>query len=324
MPNPDFLYLTSKHQDALSTLEYGVMERVGFVLLTGDVGTGKTTLIRHLLNSVDPDIKIGLILNTNVTPGELIELLLREFGLTPEKGSRVENLDMLQRFLTEKYAEGRRVVTIIDEAQNLSDKVLEELRMISNLQSEEDLLLQILLVGQPELRDKLRSPHLASFAQRISAHYHLSALGREETVQYIAFRLARAGGSRPDLFTPGAVNLIHQAARGVPRTINLLCDAALVYGFADDLERIDERVIHQVIEDKKGLGLAFFAGPPESPPPKASPPPPKASPSPKSPGASKIAFKCRCGKKFVVAKTFAGKRAKCSACGARFTIPGAR
>ncbi len=315
VPNPAFLYLTSKHRDALSTLEYGVMERVGFVLLTGDVGTGKTTLIRHLLNSVEPDIKIGLILNTNVTPDELIELLLHEFGLSPEKGNRVENLAALQRFLTEKYQEGRRVVTIIDEAQNLSDEVLEEIRLISNLQSEEDLLLQILLVGQPELGQKLRSPRLASFVQRISAHYHLSALDREETVQYIAFRLAKAGGSRPDLFTPGAVDLIHRAARGIPRTINLLCDAALVYGFADDLERIDDRIIHQVIKDKKGLGLTFFDGSPE-PPPEAQAP---LAPSP--PSSSKISFECRCGKKYTVAQKLSGRKAKCAGCGFRFTIP---
>ncbi|MCP4693405.1 MAG: AAA family ATPase [Desulfobacterales bacterium] len=260
VPNPAFLFMAEGHRDALAMLEHGVMERVGVTLLTGGVGAGKTTLIHRFLNNVRPDIRIGCIMNTNVTPDEFIELVSREFERPRKKEDQSQNLHALRRLLAERRARGRRAVLIVDEAQNLSDDVLEEIRKISGFRHEGEPLLQILLVGQTELGERLKAPGLTSFTRRIAAHYHLSSLGRSESVKYIDHRLAIAGG-QPDLFTREAVELVHGAARGVPRVINLLCDAALVHGFADDLDRIDAGVVHQVIRDKKGLGLFPSAKP---------------------------------------------------------------
>lgn len=253
VPNPKFLYLSPKHQNALTHLEYGLMERVGFILLTGEIGTGKTTLIRYLLNQIESDMDVAVIFNTNVSSDQLLSLILNEFELTAASDDKIKNLDVLYQFLIEKYAEDKRVLLIIDEAQNLSSEALEEVRMLSNLQSDEQMLLQIMLVGQSELKEKLRNPALAQFTQRIAVNYHLTALAKEDTGNYIAYRLKTAGG-RSDIFTPDAMELIYQASGGVPRSINLLCDAALTYGYADEFESIDANVIEQVIKDKGGYG----------------------------------------------------------------------
>ncbi len=254
VPNPNYLYLSPKHQNALTHLEYGLMERVGFILLTGEIGTGKTTLVHYLLNQIESDMEVGVIFNTNVSSDQLLNLILSEFELTAEAGDKVKALDIFYQFLIEKYAEDKRVLLIIDEAQNLSHESLEEVRMLSNLQSDEEMLLQIMLVGQSELKEKLRNPALAQFTQRIAVNYHLTALPEEDTGRYIAYRLEKAGG-RPDIFTTDAVGLVHQASTGIPRSINLLCDAALTYGYADELETIDAQVIEQVIKDKGGFGI---------------------------------------------------------------------
>jgi general secretion pathway protein A len=254
VPNPNFLFLSPKHRNALTHLEYGLMERVGFILLTGEIGTGKTTLIRYLLNQMEPDMETAVIFNTNVSADELLNLILNEYEIKSESNSKVKILEQLYQFLIEKFAEGKRVLLIIDEAQNLSNEAIEEVRMLSNLQSEDQMLLQIMLVGHPELKDKLRESSLAQFTQRIAVNYHLSALAREDTGLYIAFRLEKVGG-RPDIFTESAIDMIYKASGGIPRSINLLCDSALTYGFADELEIIDTAVIEQVIEDKGGIGL---------------------------------------------------------------------
>lgn len=254
VPNPNFLYLTSKHQNALTYLEYGLTEGVGFILLTGEIGTGKTTLIRHILNQIESDLEIAVIFNTNVNEEQLLNLILQEFELPAAEGDKTKNLDILYRYLIEKYAEGKRTLLIIDEAQNLSNNVLEEVRMLSNLQSDEQALLQIMLVGQPELKAKLRTPGLAQLSQRIAVNYHLTALNRDDTRSYIASRIQKAGGN-PDIFTLEATDMVYQASGGIPRSINILCDSALVYGFADELKTIDANVIEQVLEDKGGMGL---------------------------------------------------------------------
>jgi len=254
VPNPNYLYLSPKHQNALTHLEYGLMERVGFILLTGEIGPGKTTLVRYLLNQIESDMEVAVIFNTNVSSDQLLNLILSEFELTPEADDKIKTLDIFYQFLIEKYAEEKRVLLIIDEAQNLSHESLEEVRMLSNLQSDEQMLLQIMLVGQTELKEKLRNPALAQFTQRIAVNYHLTALPDEDTGRYIAYRLEKAGG-RPDIFTADAVGLVHQASGGIPRSINLLCDAALTYGYADELETIDVQVIEQVIKDKGGFGI---------------------------------------------------------------------
>lgn len=259
VPNPGYLYLSPKHQNALLYLEYGLMESVGFILLTGEIGIGKTTLIRHILNQIGPDMEVAVIFNTNLSSDQLLSLILQEFEIIPEDGNKAKKLDKLYNFLIEKYAEKKRVLLIIDEAQNLSQEALEEVRMLSNLQSDDHMLLQIMLVGQPELKTKLKNPGLAQLTQRIAVNYHLSALTREETGLYIDYRLEKAGG-KPNLFTMEAVDMIYKASGGIPRSINLLCDAALVYGFADELDTIDTPVIEQVMQDKGGMGIVCETG----------------------------------------------------------------
>jgi general secretion pathway protein A len=256
IPNPEIFYPSPKHENALTYLEYGLMERTGFILLTGEIGSGKTTLIKYILNRIESEVDFAVVFNTNVTPEQLIGLILNEFELGPCNGSRADALYMLYNFLIERFAQNRRVLLVIDEAQNLSRDALEEVRMLSNLQSEDQMLLQIMLVGQPELRTKLRKPNLAQLNQRITVAYHLPSLTREETGAYISFRLEKAGG-KPDIFADDAVDLIYKSSGGIPRTINIICDTALVYGYADDQSTITASLIRQVIEDREGMGLSY-------------------------------------------------------------------
>jgi general secretion pathway protein A len=257
LPDPDRLYLSPKHQNALTYLEYGLMENVGFILLTGEVGTGKTTLVRYILDRLEKEILAAVVFNTHFSAGEIVELVLQSFDL-PSEGGKTKTMEALYRFLIEKYGEGKRVLLIIDEAQNLSAEALEEVRMLSNLQTDEENLLQIMLVGQPELRAKLKRPELSSFSQRIGVQYHISPLSRDDANAYISYRLEKAG-AEGQIFEPEALDLIFEASGGVPRTINLLCDAALVYGFGYELKTIGTEVLEQVIRDKDGMGLASGA-----------------------------------------------------------------
>ncbi|MFA7316541.1 MAG: AAA family ATPase [Sulfuricella sp.] len=245
VPNPAFLYLSGLHRNALTYLEYGVLERVGFILLTGEVGTGKTTLIRYLLDKLPANTVPALLFNTNINGEQLIRLILHEFEVEPVE-SKAGNIDLLQQYLIARYAAGKNPLLIIDEAQNLSDEALEEVRMLSNLQTDDEMLLQVIIAGQPELKKRLNSPHLAQLRQRIAASYHLTALSEQETAAYVAARLVKAGGDA-SLFRDEAVAAVFRASGGIPRTINLLCDAALVYGFADGIARIDPAIIEQVV-----------------------------------------------------------------------------
>jgi general secretion pathway protein A len=258
VPDPAFLFAAAGHTKALTHLEYGIEENAGFILLTGEIGAGKTTLVRHLLNRIAPVVNVAEIVQTHVAPDQLVALVLGEFGLQPANGGKAKDLEILHDFLIEKYAAGAKALLVIDEAQNLSRRTLEEVRMLSNLQTDRQLLIQVLLVGQPELRRRLLSPQMQQLAQRIAVNYHLAALQPEETARYIAHRLQTAGGG-PELFTQTAVERIHQASGGIPRTINLLCDTALVYGFADESPRIDAALIEAVIQDKEGIGLCASA-----------------------------------------------------------------
>ena len=253
-PNPKYLYLSSKHQNALIYMEYGIREGAGFILLTGAIGTGKTILIRYILNQIETEMDVAVIFNTNVTGDQLLELVLREFELEAIANDKPKNLEILYQYLIKKYARGERVLLIIDEAQNLTYDVLEEVRMLSNLQTDDNLLLQIMLVGQPELKAKLKHPSLSQLMQRIAVNYHLMPLTYEETGMYIASRLEKAGGSL-DIFTVDAVNKICSLTNGIPRLVNLLCDSALVYGYADKLKIIDQFIIDQVVEDKGDVWL---------------------------------------------------------------------
>jgi len=254
VPNPSYLYLSSVHENAITYLEYGLMENVGFILLTGEVGTGKTTLVQHIMEQFESQKDIAVIFNTNVSADELICLILQSFELEPDPRSKTKNIETLYQFLIQKYAQNRPVLLIIDEAQNLSDPALEEVRMLSNLQSDDQSLIQIMLVGQPELKDRLLKPGHGAFAQRIAVNFFLSGLTEKETESYILHRLNKAGGNQ-NIFSPEAIEMIFQASQGLPRTINLLCDTALVYGFGYELESIDVPVIEQVVKDKGGMGL---------------------------------------------------------------------
>jgi general secretion pathway protein A len=251
VPDPDYLFLGSQHKLARAYLEYGIKERMGFVVLTGEVGTGKTTLIKSLLREKEAGYRLGVLYQTSVEAEDLLDLLLKEFEIRGHFGSsRAARLGAFNQFLLSSYSRREHVVLVVDEAQNLGPKALEELRLLSNLQTEKEPLLQVILVGQPGLRDRLRHPTLRQLAQRVAIHYHLRPLDLEETREYIKFRLARAGGS--GIFTTSALDKLYDYTQGVPRRINAWCDLALVAGFAEGRHEIDGEFIDMVIEAQGG------------------------------------------------------------------------
>jgi type II secretory pathway predicted ATPase ExeA len=239
---------------ALTLLEYGLMNQAGFTVISGDIGTGKTTLIRQLLNSIDPAIKVGLISNTHQAFGDLMKWIALAFDLPHQGRNKVELYQDFMDFIIQEYARGRRTLLIIDEAQNMSAETLEELRMLSNVNADKDQVLQIMLIGQRELRETLRRPDLVQFAQRIGVDYHLEPLSAEETVDYIRHRCRTAGGN-VELFSDQACQQVYGFTGGVPRLINLLCDTALVYGYAEQREKADATLIKDVALDKQKGGL---------------------------------------------------------------------
>ena len=253
-PDPDYLYLSHKHQNAISSLDFGLLDDAGLILFTGEIGTGKTTLVHHILRRIGADFTVAVVFNTNVDANQLLGIILQEFALNADSNSKVVAIKALTRFLIDLRSRNKRPLLIIDEAQSLSLEALEEIRLLSNLQDGSTMLLQIMLVGQPELKDKLKSPSMASLSQRIAVNYHLKPFEREETEQYIAHRLKTAGG-RSDLFTDAAISMVHRMTHGIPRSINILCHAALVYGFADDLSTIDVPVLEEIMSDTQDSGI---------------------------------------------------------------------
>lgn len=254
LPDCGFLYLSGKHRMALTLLEYGLMNQAGFTVISGDIGTGKTTLIRQLLNGIDPAIKVGLISNTHQAFGDLMKWIALAFDLPHRGRNKVELYQDFMDFIIQEYARGRRTLLIIDEAQNMSAETLEELRMLSNVNADKDQVLQIMLIGQRELRETLRRPDLVQFAQRIGVDYHLEPLSETETSDYIRHRCKTAGG-RPELFSDQACQQVYHFTGGVPRLINLLCDTSLVYGYAEQREKVDATLIKDVALDKQKGGL---------------------------------------------------------------------
>lgn len=253
VPDARYLFRSGKHENALTYLEYGLSEQVGMILLTGEVGSGKTTLIQYLLERLPDSTAAAVVFNSTLSPEDLLRMVLSQFELEPQ-ADKAANLNTLNHFLISLYGQRRHALLVVDEAQNLPAESLEEVRMLSNLQSETATLLQVVLVGQPELRERLARPEFRQVAQRIAVSYHLTGLTREDTGRYIAHRLQVVGGS-PDLFTEAAVDLIHQISRGIPRAINVACQAALVYGFAEEAPRISQDIVKQIIDDNLTIGL---------------------------------------------------------------------
>ncbi len=255
IPDPSFLYFSPKHRMAFDLLEYGLMNQAGFNVITGEIGTGKTTLIRHLLSQMGGDLNVGLISNTHRSFGELLQWILFAFNLDYKGKEKVEMFHTFLDFLVLQYSQNKRTVLIVDEAQNMPAETLEELRMLSNVNADKDQVLQVILVGQAGLRDTLRRPELEQFAQRIAVDYHLEPLDEEETKTYIHHRINIAGGNDADVFDDLACEAVFQHSHGVPRLINLLCDTALVYGFAEQKKQVDAQMVHDVAGDKLKGGI---------------------------------------------------------------------
>ncbi len=252
IPDPEFLYLSPQHQRGLATLKYALLARAGFCVVTGDVGAGKTTLIRRLLQELDIDIDVGVVSNTQCESfEEFLRWILLAFDLEYRNKDKVEMYDDFVRYMIDQHDKGSPVTLIIDEAQHLGFDILEQLRMLSNVNTEKGQVLQTILVGQPELWDLLRRPELSQFAQRISYDYFLSPLDSAETTgEFIRYRLHQAGGDEA-IFLPETYETIFDATGGVPRLINLVCDTALVYGYAQEAEHIGNKIVEQVLVDKE-------------------------------------------------------------------------
>ena len=263
VPDPAFLFWTRQHRRAFSILEYGILTRAPITLITGEVGAGKTTILHHLLRSLGDDVRVGLIANAQGGRGELLRWVLLSLSQpAPAEATYVDLFGRFQDHLIAEYAAGRRVILIFDEAQNLGREALEELRMFTNINSGKDELLQLVLVGQPELRDMVRRPDMTQFAQRVVANFHLPAMDLSTVREYIGHRLLVAGATGP-VFSEAAADLVHEVSRGVPRLVNQLCDLAMVYAFTTDQTHVSRATVQQVLDDGVffGGGLAPAAAP---------------------------------------------------------------
>ena len=251
-PNPRFLFYSAKHREAFNHLLYGIRERKGFVQLTGEVGAGKTTLCRALLEQLDGHFATALILNPVMSADELMKAIAIEFGLPVTGLDRLDTLAVINQFLLQQVERGQDTVLIIDEAQDLTDELLEQVRLLSNLETDNRKLLQIVLLGQPELRDRLNNPRLRQLRQRITVRYHLLPLKRAEVNQYIQHRLEVSGAKGAPHFTHLALWRVYGYSQGVPRLVNAVCDKALLAGFVQQREQIDFRIIGRAVRELEG------------------------------------------------------------------------
>jgi general secretion pathway protein A len=253
LPDPDLIYWGKNHRLALAMLEFGILNNAGFTVITGEIGSGKTTLLRYILRKLDPQINVGLMSSTPQGQVGLLQWVMMSLK-QPYEETYPRLFNKFQQFIYDQFSKGRRTILIVDEAQNLSSGELEELRMLSNINADKNQFLQIILVGQPQLKAKLRTPQLAQFAQRVSSDFHLKPLVASDVVQYIDFRL-QAVGAKYQLFSNDACRMIAGASHGIPRAINILCDTAMVYGFATGANQITTELVTMVIENKQEFGV---------------------------------------------------------------------
>ena len=248
-PDPDFVYWSKQHARAKAYMESTIWLADGFVVITGEIGSGKTTLLQAFLSELDDDVVYAVVSQTQLTPSQFLQAVLTEFGFKPFKKRKVELLDMLNMFLIEQYSNGKKVVLIVDEAQNLTKKVLEEIRMLSGIETHKEKVLRIILAGQPELKDTLESPSLKQLVQRVRLRFHIASLDRREMHEYIEHRLTVAGRQEPGPFIENAYPKIFLYSGGIPRLINTLCDTAMLCAFAEDKKTIDEDDIMAAVEE---------------------------------------------------------------------------
>jgi general secretion pathway protein A len=256
-PEPRYLFLSEQHRDALNCLIYGIKEKKGFVLISGGIGLGKTTICRSLLGSLDDSVETALIFNTAISDIDLLETVLREYGITIKSEFRTKKnyINVLNDFLLKNFAAGKTAVLLVDEAQNLSHGVLEQIRMLSNLETETEKLIQIILIGQPELVSTLMLPALRQLNERITVRYDLKPLSRLEVLEYIQHRLIVAQGPGSLKFTKGAFTLIYKFSEGIPRRINALCDRSLLIAYTKNTSKIDHKIIKLAVHD---IGVNYF------------------------------------------------------------------
>jgi putative secretion ATPase (PEP-CTERM system associated) len=268
-PDPEYLYPSRVHREALDYLRYGIETHAGFVMVTGEIGSGKTTMLQTVLRGLDNRTLVARIVNTMLEPRELLETIMIDLGLDPIGKSKPVLLRDLAQFLIDQRMAGRLVLIVVDEAQNLSLATLEEIRMLSNLETEKSKLLQIVLVGQPELRDSLATDQLAQLRQRITVSYHLRPLDADETTEYINHRLRRAALGAPLQFPSDVTNLVFERSGGVPRLINVICDALLVFGYAAEQPVIDRPLAREVMAELETTGVLTVRAPAAPVPPPA-------------------------------------------------------
>ena len=242
--DPSFFFPSMRHEEAFVHLMYGIQTRKGIVVITGEIGTGKTTLCRTLLNRLDDKIKTALVLNPSFSDLQLLQMIIRDLGITCTQTSKLDLVDSISQFLIEQSMKGNNVAIVIDECQNLNIRQLEQIRLLSNIETEKEKLLQIILVGQPELCEKLKDPALRQLSQRVTVRYHILPLHKEEIGKYIAHRLAVAKADTRLQFTPEAVEAVFEYSKGTPRIINILCDRALLAGFVQETFTITDEIIH--------------------------------------------------------------------------------
>jgi general secretion pathway protein A len=255
-PDPDYLYPSRVHREALSYLRYGIEGHAGFIVITGEIGSGKTTLLQAALRGLDRQTSVSRLVNTMLDARELIEAVMLDFGLEPGQGrSKPHLLRDLARYLVDQRGAGRLALLVIDEAQNLSLPALEEVRMLSNLETEKSKLIQIVLIGQPNLRDVLGRPELEQLRQRVTVRYHLESLDSEETCAYVNHRLRRAAIGAPLEFSRDVTDLIHLHSQGLPRKINVIADAVLLFGYGEERHTIDVDLTHEVLEELEATGV---------------------------------------------------------------------